>query len=173
MTGEEQGYRIEPLRSEHDRRGFRCSSPALDQYLKTQAGQDVRRQLAAVFVLTEAGSPVVIGYYSLSSTSIQHRDVPEELARRLPYSSLPATLLGRLAVDSRRHGERLGEFLLMDALDRAVAAAGGIGSWAVVVDAKDEAAAAFYEHYGFRRFLDDPLRLFLPMATVAKVLGGA
>jgi GNAT superfamily N-acetyltransferase len=161
------------MRTEHDRSGFSCGSPALDQYLKTQASQDLRRQLAAVFVLTEAGSPAVIGYYCLSSASIQHKDVPAELARRLPYSSLPATLLGRLAVDSRRRGERLGEFLLMDALDRAVAAAGTIGAWAVVVDAKDEAAAGFYEHYGFHRFLDDPLRLFLPLKTVAKLLGGA
>lgn len=99
-------------------------------------------------------------------------DLPDELARKLPrYPQLPVTLLGRLAVDQSTKGQGLGEHLLLDALRRSLAHADQIAAMAVVVDAKDEAAAAFHWHYGFVTLQAQPSRLFVPMRLVAQLLG--
>jgi GNAT superfamily N-acetyltransferase len=161
---------IEPLSREHDRAAFSCGVPALDRYLQKQAGQDARRYAAAPFVLCESDNPAVLGYYTLSAISIDVRELPDETARKLPrYPEIPATLIGRLAVDRNRRGERLGEFLLMDALYRSLHQAAEIAAAAIVVDAKDDDARRFYETYDFRIFPDRPDRLFLPMAAVKKL----
>ena len=99
-------------------------------------------------------------------------DLPDEFARKLPrYPQLPVTLLGRLAVDQSAKGQGLGEHLLLDALRRSLAHANQIAAMAVVVDAKDEDAAAFYRHYGFGTLQAQPSRLFVPMRLVAQLLG--
>lgn len=122
--------------------------------------------------MTDDGSDVVVGYYTLSSFTVVLQDLPEELARRLPrYPNVPATLLGRLAVAESRQGEGLGETLLVDALERAAAVSEEVASAAVVVDAADEDAARFYERFGFLSLPRRPARLFLPMATVRRALG--
>jgi len=163
-------FHIEPLGKGHDRAVFSCGVPALEPYLQKQAGQDARRYAAAPFVLCEGDSPTVLGYYTLSAISIDVGELPDETARKLPrYPEIPATLIGRLAVDQRRRGERLGEFLLMDALCRSLRQAGEIAAAAVVVDAKDDRARSFYEAYDFQIFLDRPDRLFLPMTAVKKL----
>lgn len=116
----------------------------------------------------ERGTTVVVGYYSLSSTGAPVRDVPPETAARFPRNPLlPATLLGRLAVDRALQGRKLGEFLLVDALHRSLAQSDAIGSTAVIVDAIDDRARAFYEHFEFIAFPEQPHRLFLPMAMIA------
>ena len=161
---------IEPLGKTHDRAAFSCGVPALDRYLQKQAGQDAQRYAAAPFVLCEGDSPAVLGYYTLSAISIDVGKLPDETARKLPrYPEIPATLIGRLAVDQHRRGERLGEFLLMDALCRSLRQAGEIAAAAVVVDAKDDRARRFYEAYDFQIFPDRPDQLFLPMAAVKKL----
>jgi predicted GNAT family N-acyltransferase len=158
-------YRIEPLGDEHDRAAFSCGVEALDRYLRVLAGQDSRRRVASCFVLiAEDGS--VAGYYTLSATSVTLADLPPELARRLPrYPAIPATLMGRLAVDRRRHGQGLGELLLFDAFSRTLRSE--TASYAFVVDAKDDAAQAFYQHYRFARLSSAGRRLFLPLAEIA------
>ena len=163
-------YCIEPLTSAHDRSTFACGQETLDRYLKTQAGQDLRRNVAVTFVLVETGERLVLGYYTLSSYGIVTRDLPPELSRKLPrYEQIPATLLGRLAIDSRRRGQHLGEFLLMNALERAYEQSTRIASYALVVDAIDEAARRFYLHYNFLPFPEHLNRLFLPMGTIAQL----
>jgi predicted GNAT family N-acyltransferase len=159
------GYRFELLGDRHDRTTFSCGVEALDRYLRSQAGQDHRRRVASCFVLVaEDGS--VVGYYTLSATSIALVDLPPDLAKRLPrYPAIPATLMGRLAVDQRRRGERLGELLLFDAFSRALRSE--IASYAFVVDAKDDAAEAFYARYRFIRLPSAGHRLFLPVAEIA------
>jgi len=124
---------------------------------------------AAPFVLVSASEPeTVAGYYTLSSHSIDLRDVPDDVARRLPrYPHVPAALLGRLAVNRRYKGQRLGELLLIDALSRALRQSSQIAAAAVVVDAIDDQAARFYRRFGFMPFPDRSDRLFLPMKTVA------
>ena len=112
----------------------------------------------------------VIGYYTLSAFSIELADLPQAQARKLPkYPVVPATLLGRLATDQNYRGLGLGEHLLMDALHRSFNATSQIASYAVVVDAKDENAIAFYKKYGFQRLQDYPNRMFLPMNTIKKL----
>ena len=118
--------------------------------------------------MTESQDRAVIGYYTLSATSILLADLPDETAKKLPkYPHVPATLLGRLAIDSRYQGIGYGDILIIDALRRALLATTEIASYAVVVDAINERARSFYEHYEFCAFPDGKLRLFLPMKTIA------
>lgn len=161
--------RVEPLGANHDRGAFSCGTPELDRYLREQAGQDARRRIAAPFVASDDGVRV-LGFYTLSATSIQLTEVPQELAKRLPrYPRLPATLLGRLATDLSARGVGLGRFLLVDAMVRAVQSE--IASFALVVDARDEAAAGFYERESFIRMPDQALRLVRRMDDIAVLLG--
>jgi predicted N-acetyltransferase YhbS len=150
------GYRIEPLGG-HDRRSFTCGVDALDRYFREQVSQDVRRRMAVCFVaVDEAGD--IGGYYTLSATSLSLDALPEVKARRLPrYPIVPAVLLGRLAVSSAHQGRRLGAALVADALLRA--GRSEVAGFALVVDAKDEAAARFYEHLEFMRLPGEPTRL--------------
>ena len=162
--------RIEALQKSHVREAFSCGQVALDRYLQHQARQDAQNHVAAAFVAVAQPGNQVLGYYTLSASSISVADLPPELAKRLPrYPQLPVTLLGRLAVDEPCKGQALGQFLLMDALHRAQQAAAEIAAMAVVVDAKDEAAAAFYLHFGFMPLSSRVSRLFLPMTTVAQL----
>lgn len=168
---------VEPLGAHHDRAGFSCGVPALDEYLKRQAGQDQQRKVAACHVAVNsaaAGTPDptrVLGYYTLSNYGLGLGELPADVTRRLPkYPVVPAALLGRLAVASESQGAGLGDFLLADALKRTLRVATEIAIYAVVVDAIDPAAAAFYRRYGFDVFPGEPLRLFLPLATVARAL---
>jgi hypothetical protein len=166
----EAPYRIEPLDRHQNRAVFSCGKEVLDRYLKQQAGQDARRRVAAPFVLVEADSTNICGYYTLSAFSIELTELPSDIARQLPrYPVVPATLLGRLAVDSLLHGLKLGAFLLMDALQRAYQQADHIASAAVVVDAIDDEARRFYLHFDFLTFPEHQDRLFLPMRTIAEL----
>lgn len=161
-------WRVEPLQKSHARDAFSCGHIALDRYLQQQARQDAKSQVAAVFVAVKPPNPMVLGFYSLSASSINAADLPPDLAKKLPrYPHLPVTLLGRLAIDQSSKGQGLGQFLLLDALYRSLQAAAAIAAMAVVVDAKDAAAAAFYERYGFKPLSASEGRMFLPMKTVA------
>lgn len=158
---------FQPLGNHHDRAAFACGVEALDTYFQRYARQDVRSRAAAVWVLYDTASSHVAGYYTLSAFGIQPHALPPDVLKRLPhYDPLPAILLGRLAVDSRYRGRRYGEMLLLDALRRSWEQSAVIGAVAVIVDAKDDPARAFYEHYGFMRVLDDAYRLYLPMKTI-------
>ncbi|MBN8940200.1 MAG: GNAT family N-acetyltransferase [Rhizobiales bacterium] len=138
--------------------------------MQNQAGQDVRRRISNCFIASPAEGAVIAGYYTLAATSIPVLDLPEAETKRLPrYPVLPAALIGRLAVDRRYRGRDLGAALLFDAIQRAVRAEAAV--FTMVVDAKDEGAAAFYRHFGFTPFASRPMSLFLPIATAMKLLG--
>ena len=161
---------IEPLGKKHDRAAFSCGASELDTYLRERASQEARKKISACFVLVNDGDNSVIGYYSLSAISILLDELPEKTVKKLPrYPDVPATLLGRLAVDVRHRGRGYGEVLLVDALRRAFQASTDVASFAVVVDPKDDEARSFYEHFGFIAFPDHELRMFLPMQTIAKL----
>lgn len=162
---------VELLGSAHDREGFCCGNAALDRYLKEQASQDLRRGCATPFVLSPgADQSAILGYYTLSSYGIDVGELPPDVAKKLPrYPLVPATLLGRLAVDKRHHGEGIGEFLLMDALHRALRQSAQIAAAAVVVEAIDERAAQFYRHFGFTPFPSSAGRLFILTKTVKEL----
>lgn len=162
---------IEPLTRRHVRQEFFCGIGELDEYLKRQAGQDMRRNVARVFVASLDRSPVIAGYYSLSAASIEFSNLPEDLKRKLPRYPIPAARIGRLAIDARHQGMGLGAYLLMDALNRVIAASDLVAMQAVIVDATGKKARSFYLHYGFQNFQDQPLKLFIPIKTVVKMRG--
>jgi len=164
-------YVIEPLGDRHDRSLFFCGVEPLDRYFRDRAGQDMRRNISTPFVLVHRATQAVSGFYTVANTAISLHELPPEIAQKLPkYPFVPATLLGRLAVDLKHRGKGLGEFILLDALRRGRAASGQVASFAVVVDAKDEAAAAFYRKYGFRELADTEGRLFLPMKAIGQLI---
>ena len=161
-------YLTVPLNSSYYREDFHCGRTVLDNYLKKQASQDMKRRLSVCFILPDADNRVK-GYYTLSNAGISREIIPTEISKKLPesYISLPVTLLGRLAVDTKYKGTGLGKMLLLDALKRSFdVSTENIGSFAVIVDPLDSEAVSFYEKYGFIT-LPDSERMFLPMKTVA------
>jgi len=166
-----QRFRIEALSSAHDRAGFSSGVEPLDRYLRELATQDIKRRVSNCFVALD-DDDVIAGYYTFAATSMPLTELSPEETRRLPrYALLPAGLIGRLAVDQRFQGQRLGGALIMDAARRA--ARGDPAIFALIVDAKDDAAVAFYEHLQFRRFASKPMTLFLPLATALQALNRA
>jgi len=164
-------FKIEPLGKNHDRAAFSCGKESLDRYLKTQAGQAVGKNLAAVFILTSDGKRIA-GYYTLSSYAVQLDEIPEEIGKKLTrMREIPATLLGRLARSAEFRGLGIGGVLLANTLKRALQNSAQVASWAVIVEAIDEEAAEFYKHYGFIPFPNQPSRLFLPMNSIQKMFG--
>jgi predicted N-acetyltransferase YhbS len=161
-------FHIEALAAGHDRKSFSCGVLALDRYLQVQATQDIRRRIGNCFIACD-GTGQIAAYYTFSAASLPLADLPPDEAKRVPrYPLLPAGLIGRLAVDMRFQRQGLGGALVIDAARRANGAAPAI--FALVVDAKDEAAVSFYERLGFRRFLSRPLSLFLPIGTALKAI---
>jgi len=160
-------FRIEALSPEHDRAGFTCGSNALDRYLREQASQDMRRRTSVCYVALDARSGAIAGYYTLAAGSVPLTGLSEAMTKKLPrYPLVPVARLGRLAVSTAFQGQQLGAALLWDAGLRAMRS--GMGVFALVVDAKDETAAAFYKHHGFTAFSINPLTFVLPIATLAK-----
>jgi GNAT superfamily N-acetyltransferase len=159
------GLRVEALGPHHDRASFASGVEPLDRYFRAQAGQDAHKKVAAPFVLV-LPDDALAGYYTLSATAVHVGEWPAATIRKLPrYPLIPATLLGRLAVDRRWQGRGYGRFLLADALFRAFSSE--IASFAIVVDAKDEAGRQFYERESFLSFPEQPSRMFRPMADIA------
>jgi GNAT superfamily N-acetyltransferase len=161
---------VAPLGPDHNRLAFSSGVDSLDRYLHTQAGQDVRRHLASCFVTSPANTKVVAGFCTFSAASVAVSDLNDESAKHLPrYPVVPAARIGRLAIDSQYKGRGLGAALLFDAIERALRSEAAI--YAILVDAKDDTAAAFYGHHGFQAFTSRPRSLFLPLATARKLLG--
>ncbi|MEY3758982.1 MAG: hypothetical protein RIR39_473 [Pseudomonadota bacterium] len=163
--------KIEPFGPLHNRAGFTCGVESLDRYFKTQASQDVKRKINAVFILVDPREPAeVLGYYTLCATALAQGDVPEGARKHITrYPVVSATLLGRLAVVGHQQRQGLGALLLADAVKRAYASASSVGSSMLIVDAISEQAANFYVANGFVR-LADSLRLILPMQAIAKMV---
>ena len=158
---------VEPLGRKHERTAFSCGLPELDRYFARQAGQDVRRRIARVFVCTAGNAEAVLGFYTLSALSIDLASLPEELSRKLPHHPVPCALVGRLAVDRSAHGRGIGRMLLADAVKRVVAAGETVAMHALIVDAANDDAKRFYEGFGFAPLSDEPMRLFLPLGHAA------
>ncbi len=148
------------------RKTFDCGVPPLNQYFLAQMGQDLRTCYITCFVASDMHG-AVIGYYTLSSASFSLEDLTEEQQKALAtrqYKDVPAALVGRLAVDRKFAGQGFGGVLLGDAIARVKDS--GVGTFAVIVEAKDVNAQAFYEHHGFTPFPSNPLKLFLPLSNV-------
>jgi len=162
---------ISPLMKRHDRGAFSCGKKQLDQYLKMQASQDMKRRLAAVFVLEDEKGTEIIGYYALSALSVDVGDLRENATKGLPTKRpLPCTLLGQFAIHETWKGQNIGAWLLGHVLHNVLANSQKVGSFALVVDAVDDEAHAYWRHCGFIAFPNIKNRLFLPMKTIKKWL---
>lgn len=160
------GFIVEPLDA-HDRSSFSCGVTALDSYLRDRASQDVKRLMASCFVLVRKATNTVAGYYTLSAFSVPASDLPADTLKKLPrYPVLPAALIGRLAIDERFQKRGLASTLIADAALRVINS--DMKAFALLVDAKDENAVAFYRLQGFRPFINRPMSLFLPLDTARK-----
>ena len=165
-------FPIELFGPQHDRPNFRCGNEALDRYFHERIRREVDARVAAAFVMADGAA--VMGYYTLSAHSIERDALPEDIVKKLKlprYPLIPATLMGRLAVDLKYQGQRLGEILLLDGLERSYVYSNQVASFAVVVDAKEN-AVQFYRRYGFLQ-LPHGNRMFIPMETLKKLFGAA
>jgi GNAT superfamily N-acetyltransferase len=147
---------------------FSSGSAALDEWFRLRASQDEKRNVARVFVAVDDRLGVV-GFYSLSTFTLTIVDLPPEHAKRLPrYDLIPAALIGRLARDPRVRGQGVGDLLLADAVRRILSAAATLAVFAIVVEAKDERAAAFHRDFGFTTFPSRPFDCSFPWRTPSK-----
>lgn len=156
-------FRVERLEKQ-SRDEFDCGNEQLNNYLLKRSGQDQRSLFAACYLLIDQNAEKIAGYYTLSSASISLTLIPSDLAKKLPrYPSVPAVRVGRLAVDLKYQGSGLGKVLLADVVKRVIQS--GIGSYAILVDAIDDQAEAFYLKFGFQKLklATDDRMLFLPI----------
>ncbi|WP_413173561.1 GNAT family N-acetyltransferase [Anabaena azotica] len=169
MTNSEGRWNFLPIEKKYKKDSFDCGYQVLNDYLKKYARQNHQKGIAKTFVaVRESGSMKVDGYYTLNASIIEYESLPESYQKRIPAYPIPATLIGKLAVDNTAKGQGLGGELLADALYRIVRAAQEIGIFAVRVDAIDLQAREFYLKHEFIPFLDRELSLFLPIETIAK-----
>ncbi len=159
--------KIEILDKKHRRDDFDCGNDQLNNYLKHQAGQDMKRKLSACFIIADSSTNQILGYYTLSNNSISLNSFTEEIQKKLPksYKSIPTTLLGRLAINKEQQGKGIGKILLIDALKRSHELSKEMGSFAVVVDPIDHAAEMFYKKYDFIK-LPDSGKMFIAIKTL-------
>jgi len=156
---------IVPLSREHDRSGFDCGVRELDNFLKATARQHGEKGISRTFVLIES-SPVILGYFTLTLCEAMASSMPAKYAGKYPRHALPAVRLGRLAVSRKEQGKGHGELLLAEAIRRTALIAEQAGLIGLFVDAKNDSARAFYEHFGFVSLPDKTLQLFLPIETI-------
>ncbi len=157
---------IEPLNRSHNRAAFNCGIESLDGYLKRRANQIIKRRVSRLFVTRSRQDKTrVLGYYTLSTLSVDLSILPEKVAKKLPRHPIPTVLIGRLAVDLSAQGKGIGKMLLSNAIKRTLAVSDDIAIYALVVDAINQEAESFYKHYGFSRFVHSGGRLFLPLKS--------
>ena len=148
----------------HDRLGFDCGVPALNEYLRRFAEQHRRKGISAVYVLVDSAAPtVILGYYTLSAAEVDVSLLADEDRKRLPRYPVPCFRMGRLACRADQRGRGLGKLLIGCAVDRCLKARTEVAAYALIVDAKDANAQAFYEHFGFTPLTDRPMTLYLPL----------
>ena len=157
-------FKVVQLNATHDKTTFNSDSEPLNRYFKEQASQDIKRRVSACFVAITQDNEIV-GYYTLASASVLLSELPELLLKKLPrYPTVPAVRMGRLAVSTQQKGQGIGAALLADALLRS--ASNEIAAYALIVDAKDAKATAFYQHHVFMALGVEPMKLFLPLANI-------
>ena len=161
---------FQALQANHDTEGFTCGVDALDRWLKRIARQHISKGVSRTFVAIDpANLAQVIGYYSLTVAEIDTDKLPKDIARKLPRR-VPLVLIGRLATALAARGQGIGALLLVDALKRIIRVANDVGVTLVLVDAKDDPAASFYQHFGFVPLPDNPLRLALAVDTAKRAI---
>lgn len=163
--------KLELLSRDHDRENFDCGVAQLNAYLRSTARQHLERQISMTYVLVDDAAAVpkpVLGYFTVGMCEVMAADMSPKFAKKYP-PKLPAIRLGRLAIDHREQGKRLGKALLFAAIKHYWTAAESVGGVAIIVDAKDANAAEFYRRFGFQSFISDPLKLYMELGTVRQL----
>ena len=155
---------LDPKR--HNRADFDCGVEPLNLYLKTLAVQHRTKGIATTFVLVDSNQPTaILGYYSLSAAALAFERLTDTDRKGLPRYPIPAVRIGRLAGSLSNRGMGFGELLLQNAIKRILQARDTLGVYSVVVEAKDDAAEAFYRKYGFRLCDVETRQLYLPLGA--------
>ena len=150
----------------HDRAGFDCGVEVLNLYLRNLAGQHRSKGIATTFVLVDTGQPArILGYYSLSAATLAFEQLTDTDRRGLPTYPVPAVRIGRLAAATAARGQGLGALLLQNAIKRVLRSRDSLGVYAVIVEAKNASAEAFYRKYGFRLCDPQTRQLYLPLGV--------
>jgi ribosomal protein S18 acetylase RimI-like enzyme len=168
-------WSFQSLDSAFDVSAFDCGETSLNAFLQRHAINNDKAGLGRTFIATEEGQKIIAGYFTISTGSVRFDVIPDHARKRLPKYPIPTVHIGRLAVDRKFQGRGLGETLLVEALRKSATAASSVGVYAVDVIALHDRAKNFYLKYGFVEMLDQPLHLFLPIATareVAKIVNG-
>ena len=148
----------------HNRAGFSCGVPELDEYLRRFAVQQRRKGVSNVYVLVDDQNPkLILGYYTLSAAQLDCAELNDSDRKKLPRYPIPCFRLGRLACRADLRGQGLGKLLLGCAVERCLQARKQIAAFALIVDAKNSTAKAFYEHYGFKPCMDSRDSLYLAL----------
>lgn len=167
-------WREEAISRRHDRKNFDCGSQELNDYLRRYARQNHESGGAKTFAAVPPDDAArILGYYTISPAAIEFAKIPTAITRRLGRYEVPVFRLARLAVSRSSQGSGLGGELLLGAGRRALSVAAQVGGVAIAIDAKSERAAEWYERFGAVRLLDDPLKLVLPLKTIADALASA
>lgn len=159
--------KIEQLNSSHIKKTFDCGNEVLNDYIRLRAKQDVKKDLSVCYVLVDDKN-TVIGYYTLSSSSIFKSDLSEELRKKIAYNTIPVVLLGRLAIDNRHKGNGYGEILLLSSFEKSRNSAESIGVHAIIVEPIDTEAENFYKKFDFIK-LEGSGKMFIAIETVRKL----
>jgi GNAT superfamily N-acetyltransferase len=155
----------------HNRGAFDCGVAVLNDYLKKQASEHLDRGVCTIFVLADDAVPSrILGFYTLSNSQLVRGDLDARAAQRLPHHPIPTITLGRMGLDQEHQGKGFGAILLADAIRRCSLVSQEVGVYAIIVDAKDANAKAFYAHYGFTELPQHPMRLILLIDTVIELL---
>ena len=161
--------RIERLHQSHNRGAFNCSNDALNQFLRQTARQHIQKGISRTFVLTDSEQPeTILGFFTLSLCEVRAEILPPKLAKKYP-STVPGVRLARLAVTKAWQRQGIGEILMVEAMQRSLAIAENAGIIGLFVDAKNEAAKAYYERFGFVSLEETRLELFLPLSTIQQL----
>jgi GNAT superfamily N-acetyltransferase len=160
------GPRVESLTRVHGTKEFSSGAPELDRWLERFALVAEAAGTARTYVLVEQEQ--VLAYYALAAGEVRRQELPRRHAAGTPRHPIPVILLARLAVASRAQGRGYGGVMLADAARRALAGAEVVGARALIVHARDQRAAAFYEHFAFVRSPSDPLHLAVLMRDLRK-----
>lgn len=158
-------YIIEALNKQHIRDEFDSEESSLNDFLKLYARQNDSKGLGKTFVAVAPEEQKVLGYYTISSGSLEFDNLPENL----PRYPIPVIHLGRLAVDKTAQGQGLGSFLLLDVFRRSLKLADALGIYAVEVRALSEQARNFYLKFGFNQLIDDRFHLYLTIKMIRKL----
>jgi len=159
--------KVEALEAGHDRAGFDCGEPALNDYLRKTARQHAERGIARTFVLADESDPKrIIGFFTLTMCEVEAPHLPPEMAKKFPRGRLPGAKLARMAIRADEQGKGYGSVVLVEAIRRVADAGRNVGCVGLFVDAKSDRARTFYQKFGFLPLRDREFELFLPFRTV-------